>query len=89
MLATFAPMKLRPALIELVVADMAATLAFYRRLGLDIPAAAEVDEAWQDLTAAGYRGYLQPWDAFWGKRYAVVLDPDGRPVDLFATLGSV
>ncbi len=59
------------------------------RLGLDIPAAAEVDEAWQDLTAAGYRGYLQPWDAFWGKRYAVVLDPDGRPVDLFATLGSV
>ncbi len=89
MLATFAPMKLRPALIELVVADMAATLAFYRRLGLDIPAAAEVDEAWQDLTAAGYRGHLQPWDAFWGMRYAVVLDPDGRPVDLFATLGSV
>lgn len=82
-------MKLRPALIELVVADMAATLAFYRRLGLDIPAAAEVDEAWQDLTAAGYRGHLQPWDAFWGMRYAVVLDPDGRPVDLFATLGSV
>ncbi len=59
-LATFAPMKLRPALIELVVADMAATLAFYRRLGLDIPAGAEVDEAWQDLTAAGYRGHLQP-----------------------------
>lgn len=82
-------MKLRPALIELVVADMAATLAFYRRLGLDIPAAAEVDEAWQDLTAAGYRGHLQPWDASWGMRYAVVLDPDGRPVDLFATLGSV
>ncbi|MDQ6899411.1 MAG: VOC family protein [Candidatus Dormibacteraeota bacterium] len=30
-------MKLRPALIELVVSDMAATLAFYRRLGLDVP----------------------------------------------------
>jgi catechol 2,3-dioxygenase-like lactoylglutathione lyase family enzyme len=29
-------MKLRPALIELVVSDMAATLAFYRRLGIAI-----------------------------------------------------
>lgn len=30
-------MELKPALVELVVTDMAATLAFYRRLGLDIP----------------------------------------------------
>src|ERR1700733_111479 len=30
-------MKLQLALLELVVADMAATLAFYRRVGLDIP----------------------------------------------------
>lgn len=29
-------MKLRPALIEFVVSDMAATLAFYRRLGVAI-----------------------------------------------------
>lgn len=133
-------MKLRPALIEFVVSDMAATLAFYRRLGLDIPQAAddepnvdielpggmrlawdteetirsfdpgwssptggghraalafacespaEVDAAWRDLTAACYEGHLEPWDAFWGMRYAVVLDPDGRPVDLFAALPSV
>lgn len=34
-------MKLRPALIELVVSDMAATLAFYRRLGLDVPPEAD------------------------------------------------
>lgn len=34
-------MKLKPALVELVVADMAATLAFYRRLGLDVPAGAD------------------------------------------------
>ena len=32
------PLKLRPALVELVVSDMAATLAFYRRLGLEIAA---------------------------------------------------
>lgn len=139
MLVTVATMKLRPALIELVVSDMAATLTFYRLLGLDIPPAAdaephvdieltgglrlawdteetirsfdpgwspptggghraalafacespaEVDAAWQELTAAGYEGHLEPWNAFWGMRYAVVFDPDGRPVDLFAVLPS-
>ena len=128
-------MKLRPALIELVVFDMAATLAFYRRLGLEIPvdadhqphvdielgdgmrlawdteetirsydpgwsppsaaghrvalafacdSPADVDAAWAELTAAGYEGHLPPWDAFWGMRYAIVHDPDGTPVDLFA-----
>jgi catechol 2,3-dioxygenase-like lactoylglutathione lyase family enzyme len=128
-------MKLRPALVELVVSDMTATLAFYRRLGLDIPAEAdsqphvdaefgglriafdtedvvrsfdpnwvapkeghrmalafacdspaEVDAAWTELTDAGYHGHLAPWDAFWGMRYAVLHDPDGTPVDLFADL---
>jgi catechol 2,3-dioxygenase-like lactoylglutathione lyase family enzyme len=34
-------MKLRPALIELVVHDMATTLRFYRRLGVDIPPEAD------------------------------------------------
>ena len=129
-------MRLRPALIELVVTDMAATLAFYRLLGVDIPGdaddqphvdvalgetlrlafdtedtirsfdahwsspsgghraalafacdtPAEVDAAWAELTAAGYDGHLAPWDAFWGMRYAIVRDPDGTPVDLFAPL---
>jgi catechol 2,3-dioxygenase-like lactoylglutathione lyase family enzyme len=36
-----AAMELRAALVELVVSDMAATLAFYRRLGLDLPDGAE------------------------------------------------
>jgi hypothetical protein len=35
-----------------------------------------------------FEGHLEPWDAFWGMRYAVVFDPDGRPVDLFAVLPS-
>lgn len=123
-------------LIGLVVSDIPASLAFYRRLGLDIPAAAdtephvevtlpgglrlawdgestvtsfdpawtapsgghrvnlafacgspaEVDEVFADLVDAGYTGHLKPWDAFWGQRYAVVHDPDGNPVDLFAAL---
>jgi uncharacterized glyoxalase superfamily protein PhnB len=48
---------------------------------------AEVDATYQCLTAAGYLGRKAPWDAFWGQRYATVLDPDGNGVDLFAPLG--
>ncbi|MFE0626260.1 VOC family protein [Streptomyces sp. NPDC058864] len=127
-------MTLRFDVVEIVVADMAASLAFYRRLGLEIPAGAEAephvettlpgglrmawdtvemvrtfDSAWEppqgghrmalaftcdapeevdatfaELTEAGYAGHLKPFDAPWGMRYAVVLDPDGNPVDLFA-----
>ena len=36
-------MKLRAAILELVVSDMAATLAFYRRLGVAIPDGTPVD----------------------------------------------
>lgn len=75
-------MPLRAAVLELVVADMAATLAFYRRLGLDLPA----DADGEPHVEAGIGGHLPPWDAFWGQRYAVVHDPDGTPVDLFAGL---
>jgi len=46
----------------------------------------EVDLVYQCLIAAGHRGHKEPWDAFWGQRYAVVLDPDGNTVDLFAPI---
>ena len=48
----------------------------------------EVDEVYDDLVAAGYEGHLAPWDAFWGMRYAIIHDPDGNSVDLFANLPS-
>lgn len=58
------------------------------RIGLafkcDSPA--EVDAAYEKLVAAGYEGRKEPWDAFWGQHYALVSDPDGNPVDLFAPL---
>ncbi|MCB2178549.1 VOC family protein [bacterium] len=121
-------------LIGIVVKDMAASLAFYRMLGLEIPAEmdgeghvevtlpggirlawdtlevmlsfndewpdaqgnrmgmaflcsspAEVDDVYEKITAAGYSGHKAPWDAFWGQRYAVVVDPDGNLIDLFAS----
>ena len=124
--------------IGLVVADMARSLAFYRALGLEIPAdanaephaeatlpggirilwdtvetirsfepdwtppsggqriglafachdPAEVDSVYARLVDAGYDGHKEPWDAFWGQRYATVHDPDGIGVDLFAPLAA-
>ena len=47
---------------------------------------ADVDATYDALVDAGAGRHLAPWDAFWGQRYAVVLDPDGNPVDLFAAL---
>jgi catechol 2,3-dioxygenase-like lactoylglutathione lyase family enzyme len=48
--------------------------------------AAEVDETYTALTGAGFTGKKEPYDAFWGQRYATVADPDGNVVDLFAPL---
>ncbi|WP_348637923.1 VOC family protein [Actinomadura madurae] len=47
---------------------------------------ADVDAVYAEMTAAGYTGAKEPWDAFWGMRYATVLDPDGNGVDLYAPL---
>lgn len=52
----------------------------------DDPAA--VDATYARLVAAGHEGHLEPWNAFWGMRYAVLHDPDGNSIDLFATLPS-
>ncbi len=46
---------------------------------------AEVDAKYAELAALGH-DRIEPWDAFWSQRYAVVGDPDGNPVDLFASL---
>jgi catechol 2,3-dioxygenase-like lactoylglutathione lyase family enzyme len=48
---------------------------------------ADVDQTYQRITGAGYKGRKAPWDAFWGQRYAIVEDPDGNAIDLFAPLG--
>ncbi|OLT14470.1 glyoxalase [Pseudonocardia sp. CNS-139] len=57
-------------------------------LAMALPDAAAVDAAYAELTTAGHHGELAPFDAVWGQRYAVVNDPDGNGVDLFAPLAS-
>jgi uncharacterized glyoxalase superfamily protein PhnB len=49
---------------------------------------AEVDRVHRELVEAGAASHKEPWDAFWGMRYAQVADPDGNIVDLFADLES-
>jgi catechol 2,3-dioxygenase-like lactoylglutathione lyase family enzyme len=48
---------------------------------------ADVDATYRRVVDGGFRGAKEPWDAFWGQRYAQVVDPDGNAVDLFAPLG--
>ncbi|MGY0501019.1 VOC family protein [Nocardia sp. FBN12] len=122
--------------VSVVVSDMAASVAFYRKLGLVFPDGseteghaeavlggglrlaldteatiasftpgwqpptgpgrsslafrcadpAEVDKLYAELVDAGHHGELPPWDAFWGQRYASLVDPDGHGIDLYAPL---
>jgi uncharacterized glyoxalase superfamily protein PhnB len=46
----------------------------------------EVDAVYAEVVAAGHPSHKEPWDAFWGQRYAEVLDPDHNVIDLFAPL---
>jgi catechol 2,3-dioxygenase-like lactoylglutathione lyase family enzyme len=55
-------------------------------LALECGSPAEVDEIYRRVTGAGHHGEKEPWDAFWGQRYAQLEDPDGVPVDLYASL---
>jgi catechol 2,3-dioxygenase-like lactoylglutathione lyase family enzyme len=131
------PAKDTPVLdqVNIVVRDMAATVDFYRRLGLTLPdqgpwneyhRSAEtpegldfdfdsvdfapkwnegfsashggvvlgftvgsrdaVDRIYGELTGAGHRSQQEPYDAFWGSRYAIVEDPDGNAVGLMSPM---
>lgn len=45
-----------------------------------------VDQLHAEMLAAGFASIKEPWDAFWGQRYASVQDPDGNQIDIFAAL---
>ena len=55
-------------------------------LAFECDGPADVDATYARLVDAGFRAAKEPWDAFWGQRYANVYDPDGNKVDLFAPL---
>jgi len=45
-----------------------------------------VDATFASVAATGNSIHLEPFDAFWGQRYATVIDPDGNHIDLYAAL---
>jgi uncharacterized glyoxalase superfamily protein PhnB len=55
-------------------------------LAFECSGPADVDEIYARMVQAGFHGEKEPWDAFWGQRYAQLADPDGVPVDLYAVL---
>jgi catechol 2,3-dioxygenase-like lactoylglutathione lyase family enzyme len=57
-----------------------ASLAFH----CDSPT--QVDQLYARGLALGGHSHKEPWDAFWGQRYAQLRDPDGNGVDLYAEL---
>lgn len=126
-------MALQLEVVGIAVKEMAASLRFYRLLGLEIPdeedaedhvevtmgtvrlawdtmemlvsvydqwepnpvghrvelafhcgSADEVDALYERVVEQGYRGHKAPWDAFWGQRYAIIEDPDGNLLSLYA-----
>jgi catechol 2,3-dioxygenase-like lactoylglutathione lyase family enzyme len=55
-------------------------------LAFECESTSEVDEIYARMVEAGFHGEKEPWDAFWGQRYASLRDPDGVGVDLYASL---
>jgi len=55
-------------------------------IGFRLPTRQAVDSLFATMTAAGYRAQKAPYDAVWGARYAVIEDPDGRPVGLMSPI---
>jgi catechol 2,3-dioxygenase-like lactoylglutathione lyase family enzyme len=55
-------------------------------LAFECGSPAEVDETYARAVGAGFHGEKEPWDAFWGQRYAQLQDPNGVGVDLYASL---
>ncbi|MDP1794609.1 MAG: VOC family protein, partial [Acidimicrobiales bacterium] len=46
----------------------------------------DVDALHDHMVSLGYASHLAPWDAFWGARFAIIVDPDGNHVSLMSPL---
>ena len=55
-------------------------------MGFKVDSRQEVDELVANLSANGIPVQQEPFDAFWGARYAVVSDPDGNGVGIMSPI---
>jgi catechol 2,3-dioxygenase-like lactoylglutathione lyase family enzyme len=83
-----APTLLDIDMVKQIDPDWTAPTGYRMGLAFLCDSVADVDARFANVIAAGFEARKQPWDAFWGQRYAQVLDPDGNIVDLFAPLPS-
>jgi len=51
-------------------------------IDLNLASRDAVDEAHARIVAAGHRSSVDPWDTWFGCRYAIVCDPDGHRIGL-------
>ena len=53
---------------------------------LECASPVEVDKIYARVTSEGFEGEKEPWDAYWGQRYALLVDPDSVRVNLYSAL---
>jgi uncharacterized glyoxalase superfamily protein PhnB len=53
-------------------------------IGVTFESREQVDATYARLVAEGYPSRQPPYDAFWGARYAIVVDPEGNDVGLMS-----
>lgn len=73
-------------LIKQIMPDYAAPVGHRMGLAFKCNSADEVNATFKAVVDAGFDSKIEPFDAFWGQRYATLIDPDGNLVDLFAAL---
>ena len=59
--------------------DAAATV-----LSIHLPGRDDVDAVWSRMTGLGHESRQRPFDAFFGSRFAVLVDPDGHQIGLIS-----
>ena len=73
-------------LIRQLDSDWIAPVGNRMALAFECASPAEVDATYHRIVDAGFDSKKEPYDAFWGQRYAQVVDPDDNVIDLFAQL---
>ena len=81
--ASFSTLKLGSAWVNLVEEPQDLQWSWWGRVVFHV---ADVDAAYQSLTAAGITPEMEPSDAEWGERYFHVRDPDGHQVSFARAL---
>ena len=51
-----------------------------------VDASEDVDALHDHMVSLGHPSHLAPWDAFWGARFAIIVDPSGNHVSIMGPM---